>query len=115
MFCAMANRKPSASRSRKALVPVPCTPDDNRLRLVEGRYADKQWRNARRLRKEKFARLGVKSSTKKRDGLRLMGAVSLFLSSVSLFFSMLTNPNSFSVCDIVPEAQPSGILAGGRV
>ena len=39
---------------------------------------DKQRRNARRLRKEKFARLGVKSSTKKRDGLRLTGPVSLF-------------------------------------
>jgi len=65
MFCATAKRKPSASRSRKALVPVPCTPDDNRLRLVEGRCADKQRRNARRLRKEKFARLGVKASAKR--------------------------------------------------
>ena len=83
MFCAMAKRKPSASRSRKADVPVPCTPDDNWLRLVEGRYADKQRRNARRLRKEKFARLGVKSSTKRETVFDSPSLFSFELSSVS--------------------------------
>jgi len=48
------------------------------VQRLEGRYADKQRRNARRLRMEKFARLGVRSSTKKRDGLWPKGSVSLF-------------------------------------